>query len=182
MISRVMSNVEEMKLMLDGLLEFNRVGKKELIIQRIAMNDLVKEICVTVQEAYPNCNLTFQVGMLSDAFADQELLNKVWKHLISNAAKFTAKKEDAKIEINCEEKNGEVIYTIKDNGDGFDMRFYDKLFGIFQRLHHKSDFEGVGIGLALVNKIINRHNGKVWAEAKVKEGAVFYFSLPYSSQ
>jgi light-regulated signal transduction histidine kinase (bacteriophytochrome) len=180
MISRVMSNTEEMKLMLDGLLELNRVSKKELTIQRVDVNGCVKNICHEVQGTYPNRKLIFQVAVLSDISADEELLKKVWKHLISNAAKFTGKKEEGIVQISSEEKNGEVIYSIKDNGDGFDMMFYDKLFGVFQRLHHKSDFEGVGIGLAIVKKILNSLNGKVWAEARVNEGAVFYFSLPAS--
>ncbi len=181
MISRVMANAEELKLMLDGLLDFNRVGKKELAIQRIDINAMVKDICETIKESNPNRQLTFQINTLSDISADEELLKKVWKHLISNAVKFTGKKDEAIIQISSEEKNGEVIYTIKDNGDGFDMSFYNKLFGIFQRLHHKNDFEGVGIGLAIVNKIIGKHKGKVWAEAKVNEGAVFSFSLPMNA-
>ena len=178
LISRVMNNTEEMKQMLDGLLEFVRIGKKELVIQRLDMNQLVKSICSTLQDTFTDRQLILKINTLSNAQADEELIKKVWTHLISNAMKFTSKKEERIIEISSEEKNGQVLYSIKDNGDGFDMSYYDKLFGVFQRLHHKSEFEGAGIGLAIVSKIVDRHKGKVWGEGKVKEGAVFYFTLP----
>lgn len=178
LISRIMNNTEEMKQMLDGLLEFVRTGKKELTIQRLNMNHLVHNICFMLQQTYSDRKLTFQMSSLSDANGDEELIKKVWTHLISNAVRFTGKREESIIEINSEEKDGQVIYSVKDNGDGFDMSYYDKLFGIFQRLHHKTEFEGAGVGLAIVNNIVDRHKGKVWGEAKVKEGAVFYFTLP----
>ncbi len=178
LISRVQTNAEEMKQMLDGLLDFVRTGKKELKQEALSMTDLVKDICRQMQEQAPERKLTFQLHELAAACGDQELIKKVWTYLISNAVKFTGKKEAGTIDISSEEKEGQLVYAIKDNGDGFDMSYYDKLFGVFQRLHHKTDFEGTGIGLAIVKKIIARHKGKIWAEAKVKEGATFYFSLP----
>lgn len=176
--ARVLNNTEEMKQMLDGLLEFVRTGKKELTFQRLDMNRLVQSICSTLQHAYPTRKISFQIGSLYDAQGDEELILKVWTQLISNAVKFTGKKEESMIEISSEDTNGQVTYSIKDNGDGFDMSYCDKLFGVFQRLHHKTDFEGAGIGLAIAHKIIERHQGKIWGEGKVKEGAVFNFTLP----
>ncbi len=178
MVSRVVSNTEEMKNMLDGLLEFVRIEKKEMNSKPLQMTSLVKEICKNMQEQFPERKLLFHVDELIEGYGDEELIQKVCRQLIANAVKFTSQKEEARIEIFSEEKEGQTVYAIKDNGDGFDMSYYTKLFGVFQRLHHKSDFEGIGIGLAIVSKIIARHKGKVWAEGKVKEGAVFYFSLP----
>ena len=111
---------------------------------------------------------------------EESLLRQVWMNLISNAVKYSSKKEESIVEIGCEKKEKEIIFYVKDNGDGFDMAYYHKLFGVFQRLHRKSDFEGTGIGLATVQKIITKHKGKIWAEGEPKEGAVFYFSLPLS--
>ena len=178
MISRVTTNVEEMKQMLDGLLEFVRTGKKELNKQLVNMSSLVKEICDDMQKRYPERKFVFHVENLPDVYADADLVRKVWMQLISNAVKFTGKKEESIIDFHSYEQNNQVVYSIKDNGDGFDMSFYTKLFGVFQRLHHKTEFEGTGIGLAIADKIVTQHQGKIWAEAKVKEGAVFYFSLP----
>ena len=178
LISRVRSNAEEMKHMLDGLLDFVRTGKKEIKPQRLSMTDLVKDICQQMQQQDAVHPIHFQVNELSDGYGDEELIKKVWMLFISNAVKFTGKKEVRTIEIDSEKKEGQVIYRIKDNGDGFDMSYYPKLFGVFQRLHHKTDFEGTGMGLATVAKIVSRHKGKAWGEGTVKEGATFYFSLP----
>lgn len=178
MVSRVVSNTEEMRSMLDGLLEFVRIEKKEINKKPIAMTSLIKEICQNMQQQFPERKLVFEVHELAQGYGDEEMIQKVCRQLIANAVKFTSQKEEASIEIFSEEKEGQTVYVIKDNGDGFDMSYYGKLFGVFQRLHHKSDFEGIGIGLAMVSKIIARHKGKVWAEAKVKQGATFYFSLP----
>jgi len=178
MISRVTTNVEEMKQMLDGLLEFVRTGKKELIKQTVNMNQLVKEICEEMEKKYTHRKFIFHIENLESVQADEELMHKVWQQLISNAVKFTEKKEECMIEIKSYQENQQTVYVIKDNGDGFNMSFYNKLFGVFQRLHHKTDFDGIGIGLAIADKIVTRHQGKIWAEGKVKEGAVFYFSMP----
>lgn len=178
MVSRVLSNTEEMRSMLDGLLEFVRIEKKEMHYTLLPMTSLVKEIGQNIQQQFPERKLMFQVNELAQAYGDEELIKKVCQQLMANAVKFTKQKETATIEVFSEEKDGQQVYAIKDNGDGFDMNYYGKLFGVFQRLHHKSEFDGVGIGLAIVHKIMTRHKGKVWAEGKVKQGATFYFSLP----
>ncbi|RPH59602.1 MAG: GHKL domain-containing protein, partial [Chloroflexi bacterium] len=109
---------------------------------------------------------------------DPHLLKQVWMNLLSNAIKFTRNCEQAHIEVGAEKRAGEIIYFVKDNGTGFDMRYVDKLFGVFQRLHRAEEYEGTGVGLAIVQRIVRRHGGRVWAQAEVGRGATFFFSLP----
>ena len=123
-------------------------------------------------------NVEFILKPLPDTLAERAMMQQVWINLISNALKYTRNNQQTTIEISGEQKDGEIIYSVKDNGSGFDMQFYDKLFGVFQRLHSQEEFEGTGVGLAIVERIISKHGGKIWAEGKVNEGAVFYFSLP----
>ena len=124
-----------------------------------------------------NHNAKIEIGNLHQVKADYNLLHQVMFNLISNAIKYSSKKADPVVEISSEEKNGEIIFSVKDNGYGFKMEYADKLFGVFQRLHSDEDFEGTGVGLAIVQRIIVRHGGRVWADAKINEGATFYFSL-----
>ncbi len=120
----------------------------------------------------------FKIGTLFPALGDQSLIKQVWINLISNAIKYSKYKKQTTIEISAHQTTKSVIYKIKDEGAGFDMQYYDKLFGVFQRLHAQDEFEGTGIGLAIVQKIVSRHNGVVWAKSKLNEGTSFYFSLP----
>jgi two-component system, sensor histidine kinase and response regulator len=117
------------------------------------------------------------VENLSPIKGDVNLIKQVWINLISNAVKFSSTRKKAEIIIGCQEKNGSCVYYIRDNGVGFDMKYVDKLFGVFQRLHTREAFEGTGIGLATVQRIVHRHGGRVWAEGEVDNGATFYFSL-----
>jgi light-regulated signal transduction histidine kinase (bacteriophytochrome) len=118
------------------------------------------------------------VGDLPPCQADAALLKQVWINLLGNAFKYTRKQETPRIEIGSRDQIGEIVYFVRDNGAGFDMRYADKLFGVFQRLHKASDFDGTGVGLAIVQRIIHRHGGRVWAEAAVNQGATFSFTLP----
>jgi light-regulated signal transduction histidine kinase (bacteriophytochrome) len=120
----------------------------------------------------------FHVDAILPVFGDTTLIRQVWVNLVTNAVKYSSKRPIAEIHVGGEEKNEEHVYWIKDNGAGFDMRYTDKLFGVFQRLHAPEEFEGNGIGLAIVQKIIHRHGGKVWASAEVDKGATFSFSMP----
>jgi light-regulated signal transduction histidine kinase (bacteriophytochrome) len=118
------------------------------------------------------------LGSLPPAHADPALLRQVWANLVSNAFKYSSKRTDARVEIGGREENGENVYWVRDNGVGFDMRYVDKLFGVFQRLHRAEEFDGTGVGLAIVQRLVTGHGGRVWAEAKPGEGACFHFSLP----
>ncbi len=116
--------------------------------------------------------------MLPAAMGDKSLIKQVWINLISNAVKYSKYKEKTTIKIGAIHKRNTIVYFIKDEGAGFDMEYYDKIFGVFQRLHSQEEFEGTGIGLAIVHKIVDRHKGTVWAESKLDKGTTFYFSLP----
>jgi light-regulated signal transduction histidine kinase (bacteriophytochrome) len=122
--------------------------------------------------------IDFSVGKLPSAVCDPALMHQVWVNLISNAIKFTSKKERAAIEVGTKRSENELVYCIRDNGAGFDIHYVDKLFGVFQRLHSEDEFEGTGVGLAIVQRIVQRHGGRVWAEGEVGKGATFYFALP----
>jgi light-regulated signal transduction histidine kinase (bacteriophytochrome) len=125
-----------------------------------------------------NRDIQIVINDISDSWADQQLLSQVWTNLISNAVKYTGKKEKAMIEFGSFVENTETVFFIKDNGAGFNMKYADKLFNVFQRLHKARDFEGIGIGLANIHRIIARHGGRCWAEGEIEKGATFYFSLP----
>jgi signal transduction histidine kinase len=174
----IMHNSKKMGELIDDLLTFSKLGRKQVTVSEINMTALVKlirkELLFDEGENIPE----FNVAALPPAKGDQSLINQVWINLISNAIKYSKYKPKTKIEIGAYEKGNLVVYYVKDEGAGFDMQYYDKLFGVFQRLHSQEEFEGTGIGLAIVQKIVHRHNGTVWAESKLNEGTCFYFSLP----
>jgi len=124
-------------------------------------------------------NVAMKILPLPAGYGDGKYLRQVFVNLLSNAAKFTRQRSRAKIEVGGREDETENVYYVRDNGIGFDMKFYDRLFGIFQRLHRDDEFEGTGVGLSIVKRIVENHGGRVWAEGKVNEGAVFYFTLPH---
>ena len=138
-------------------------------ITQAALND------INLAEGYPG---KITINILHRAMADSSLMRNVMINLLNNAIKYSSKKENPLIEISSQQKNDEIIFSVKDNGVGFNMEFADKLFGVFQRLHSEREFDGTGVGLAIVQRIIHRHGGRVWADAKVDQGANFYFSLP----
>lgn len=149
----------------------------ELRLAFVDMDTLVKDICQEIKE-HQDKHIEFTIHDLPPVAGETALLRQVWSNLIGNAVKYSSKKDNPVVEIGSEVKSGEIVYYVKDNGAGFNMKYYDKLFGIFQRLHNKKDFEGTGIGLATVQKILIRHKGKIWAESVLDEGSVFYFSMP----
>ena len=168
----------EMGNMIDALLNFSRLGKTKIQRKKFNSRDMVNKALNTFQVELTGRDVEIIIGKLPDAIGDEYLINQVWINLISNALKYTRKKEKAVIEIGGKRVNNETIFQIKDNGVGFDMNYADNLFGVFQRLHKARDFEGIGIGLANVNRIVMKHDGKCWAESEVDKGATFYFSLP----
>ncbi|MEO5644623.1 MAG: PAS domain S-box protein [Bacteroidia bacterium] len=177
LMNNIISNAKKMGQLIDDLLGFSRIGRKELVMTEVQMNDLVTSLCNELKKEHQNLNLEFQIAPLLPASADYITMKQVWVNLISNAIKYSRFKNHAIIEINSERMEDETIYSIKDNGSGFDMRYAHKLFGVFQRLHSDEEFEGTGVGLAIVQRIINKHGGRVWAEGKVNEGATFFFTL-----
>jgi light-regulated signal transduction histidine kinase (bacteriophytochrome) len=180
---RVLDNIQQgakrMHILIDDLLKFSKFGKKEINKFAVDMAACVNKVVEELNEANTH-TATFAINMLLPAEGEESLLKQVWVNLISNAIKYSAKKQHPKIQIGSYEEGKSIVYFVKDNGAGFDMQYADRLFGVFQRLHRSSDFEGSGIGLATVRRIITRHQGAVWAEAKPEEGATFYFSLPKS--
>jgi len=177
-IQRIMNSTRKMGLLIDNLLDFSRLGRSEMRLSDVDMNELVKEVLDELKNGDTPVPSKLTVSHLKTAKGDGHLLKQVWINLISNAVKYSGKKEDPVIEIGTIKKESKDVYYIKDNGVGFDMKYKDKLFGVFQRLHYETEFTGTGVGLALVQRIITRHGGKVWAEAKENEGATFYFILP----
>ncbi|MBC7451546.1 MAG: GHKL domain-containing protein [Cytophagales bacterium] len=173
-------NAGKMDHLIDDLLEFSKMGRKEIRKLEINMEQLVYGVIEDINTSTAHKS-HISINTLLPVYADRSLLTQVWINLISNAIKYSGKKETSQIEIGSAiQDNHEIIYYVKDNGAGFSMDYVDKLFCVFQRLHSNKEFEGTGIGLAIVQRIINRHGGKVWAEGKVNEGATFYFTLPIS--
>lgn len=177
MLSTIIESALKMNNLIDSLLDLSRHGRKELTRSLIDMNALVKKVQEDIN-AQQFKNVNWKINELVPVKGDHQLLRQVLLNLISNAVKYSSKKENPEIEIGCQTANKEIIYYVKDNGVGFNMEYKNKLFGVFQRLHSEKDFEGTGIGLAIVQRIIVRHGGHVWAEGEPDKGATFYFSLP----
>jgi PAS domain S-box-containing protein len=178
LLNVIRSNARSMSELIDGLLTFSRVGRQRLEQSDINMEELARSAFEEVQSANQERRVLIELQALPPAFADRALVRQVLYNLISNAFKFTRPKRKPSIEIGFTESENQNAYYVRDNGVGFDMRYSDKLYGVFQRLHNVDEFEGAGVGLALVQRIIARHGGRVWAEGRVNEGATFYFSLP----
>jgi signal transduction histidine kinase len=175
-LKAIMDNAMRMGTLIDDLLNFSRLGRADIQKQHTAMNEMVQK-AVSDVKAISNSQATIQVNGFEPAECDPALMHQVWTNLISNAVKYSRKKENPVIEIGSTGHNGHQTYYIKDNGAGFDMQYADKLFAVFQRLHKVTEYEGTGVGLALVKRIITKHGGKIWADSKVNEGAAFYFTL-----
>jgi light-regulated signal transduction histidine kinase (bacteriophytochrome) len=170
---------QKMGLLIDDLLSFSRMGRHIPSFQKVALEELVRDILGELEPDTAGRQIHWRIGDLPVVSADKAMLRVVLVNLISNALKFTRSRQEAHIEIgSIPGKNFEIIIFVRDNGVGFDAAYADKLFGVFQRLHRAEDFEGTGIGLASVRRIIARHGGRVWAEGEPDRGAAFYFSLP----
>jgi light-regulated signal transduction histidine kinase (bacteriophytochrome) len=177
MMNSIQSNAKKMGQLIDDLLAFSRLGRKELQKKVVDMNKLVEVVIPEVTNNYPNTKVQFIVHPLAPALVDYSLMAQVFTNLISNAVKYSSQVEKPLVEIGSRINGKSVEYYIKDNGIGFNMAYYDKLFGVFQRLHDASEFEGTGVGLAIVKRIVTKHGGKVWAESEPGKGATFYISL-----
>ncbi len=179
---KILNNTDSMAKLIDDLLVFFRTGQAELYRFPVSMLPMVNAIIENITGHEKQRHITFEIGNLPDTEADPSLIKQVWENLISNAVKYTGQKEEAIISVGAETNRDEVIYHVKDNGAGFSMKYAHKLFKVFQRLHSNDEFEGTGIGLATVHRIILRHGGRIWAEAEPDKGAAFYFSLPAAAK
>ena len=164
--------------LIDDLLAFSRMGQAELRRELIRMNEPVNEVLQETKRGIEDRDIQWEIEPLPEVFADRALMKQVWMNLLSNAAKYTRHRERAEVKVGCRLKETEFEFYVRDNGAGSDMHYADKLFGVFQRLHSADEFEGTGIGLANVRRIVSRHGGRTQAEGKVGEGATFYFTLP----
>lgn len=173
----IQQNANKMGQLIDDLLAFSRMGRTSMKISKIDMKNMVNAIYHEATSTIERKRITFNIAKLPQAEGDTNMMRQVWMNLISNAVKFSSYRKQAVISVSCQEEQSKLIYCIKDNGVGFNMKYVDKLFGVFQRLHSEKEFEGTGVGLALVQRIILRHGGDVWAEGNVDKGATFYFSL-----
>lgn len=177
--SMILEAAKRMGTLIDDLLAFSRIGRAETRESMVSMEELVKEVQNEVWRDTEGRNVTWRIGQLPDLYGDRSMLKLAMVNLISNAVKFTRTRPLPEIEIGSTDKPADgVVVFVKDNGVGFDMKYVNKLFGVFQRLHRADEFEGTGIGLATVQRIIHRHGGRVWAEGQVGGGATFYVSLP----
>jgi signal transduction histidine kinase len=177
LLARVRENTKRMGQLIDDLLVFSRLGRKPLEMGPVDMAALAEAVMQEVRHADQGRDVEVIVGHLPTAMGDAGLLRQAVSNLVANAFKFTRPRARARIEIGSQADGDETVYYVRDNGAGFDMKYATKLFGVFQRLHRESDFEGTGVGLALVQRIVRRHGGRVWAEAQVDQGATFYFTL-----
>ncbi len=177
-MTTILESAKRMGALIDDLLAFSRIGRTETRETAVSLGDLVKEVLAEMQLETGGRSIAWRVGELPDLHGDRSMLKLALVNLISNAVKFTRTRPQAEIEIGCTEKKKDgVVVFVKDNGVGFDMKYANKLFGVFQRLHPAEAFEGTGIGLATVQRIIHRHGGRVWAEGLVDGGATFFFSV-----
>ena len=174
----VSESANEMGNLIDALLTFSRLSRTELQRTKIVSKSIVNQVIKTFDEEMANRNVEIILSELPNVKGDETLITQVWVNLISNALKYTRNEDKAIIDIGGQTYTDKTIFYIKDNGVGFDMKYVDKLFGVFQRLHKARDFEGIGIGLANVNRIVVRHGGKCWAESELGKGAAFFFSIP----
>jgi PAS domain S-box-containing protein len=181
-LDAIRRNTQKMGQLIDDLLMFSRMGRHEMISVRINMEELAREVCEEFKAYVPERTIRVKFDKLPPSRGDRSMLREVYANLLSNAIKFTQPREEAVIEIGGAPGENEHIYYVRDNGVGFDMRYVDKLFGMFQRLHSMEAFEGTGVGLAIVQRIIHRHGGRVWAEGAVGKGAAVYFTLPVKGE
>lgn len=177
LLGNIQQNAKKMSTLIDDLLAFSRLGKKVVQKKQLDMNELLEGVLIDLSKAQSH-HASITSDELLPAFGDYSLIHQVLINLVSNAVKYSSKKEKPQVRISSQRSGNEVVYTVSDNGVGFDMKYAHKLFGVFQRLHTMDEFEGTGVGLAIVQRIVSRHGGRVWADSKPNEGTVFNFSLP----
>jgi light-regulated signal transduction histidine kinase (bacteriophytochrome) len=163
--------------LIDDLLAFSRLSRQPISLSPVDTRNLVSQCLEDLESLHKDRVIEFTVGELPSCLGDRSLLKQVWTNLLSNAIKFTGNRQRASVQVGAQLESGKVVYFIRDNGAGFDMKHANKLFGVFQRLHRNDEFEGTGVGLAIVQRIVHRHGGRVWADAVLDQGATFYFTV-----
>ena len=176
-LKRIRAATQRMGSMIDTLLSLSRITRSQLNIQMVDLSAIAAETIAALKEDQPERSVEVRIAPDVYGQCDARLIQIALQNLLQNAWKYTGKKAEARIEFGWQEVDGEQVYFVSDNGVGFDMAYVDKLFGAFQRLHTEQEFQGIGIGLATVQRIIHRHGGKLWVEAEVAKGATFYFTL-----
>ena len=180
LLQNVTAAAQRIDQLIQDLLRFSRLARQPLTKKVVRVAGLVQQVLGELNKEQPERHVDIRLGELPEVMADGALLKQVFTNLLSNAFKFTRDREPAIVEIGCQRDNEGNVFLVRDNGAGFDMQYASRLFGVFQRLHSQDQFAGTGVGLSLVQRIINRHGGRIWAEAEVEKGATFYFSLPSS--
>jgi len=178
LLKRMSENAKKMSDLIEDMLVFSRASKQGLRLVEVDMEELVRSLVGELKTACQGKDIAFDIGRLPPAYGDRSAIKQVFSNLMGNALKFTQPKPAAKIEVGAELRGGEVVYFVRDNGVGFDDAYANTIFGVFQRLHDAREFEGTGIGLAIVHRFISKLGGRVWAEGRKNEGAAFYFTLP----
>ena len=178
MFAVIRNEAKHMGRLIDDLLSFSHISHADMQVSKVNMEALVYSVFYELTTPESRERIDFHVATLPSAMGDLILIREVWMNLLSNAIKFSSKRERSVIEVSYQQDGQEVIYLVRDNGAGFDKRYADKLFGVFQRLHSDKEFEGTGVGLAIVQRLIHRHGGKVWADSQVDKGTTFYFTVP----
>jgi light-regulated signal transduction histidine kinase (bacteriophytochrome) len=177
-LDKVHHSAQRLGNLIDDLLSFSRLSRQPLAKRTVNLAALVQQTIEDLDINQDERKVDLRVGPLLHCAGDPSLLRQVFTNLLSNALKFSRTRNPAVIEVGCNEADGEVTCFVRDNGVGFDMKYAPRIFGVFHRLHREEDFEGTGVGLSIVQRIIHRHGGRVWVEAKLDEGATFYFTLP----
>jgi light-regulated signal transduction histidine kinase (bacteriophytochrome) len=177
-VATIIQSAQTAGRLVDGLLNFSRMGRASLTIVETDTGALVREVIATLSPETEGRRLAWRIAELPVVRADPVMLQQVFQNLLSNAVKYTRHRAEAVIDVGCEAGASEFVFCVRDNGAGFDMAYAHKLFGVFQRLHRIEEYEGIGIGLANVRRIVERHGGRTWAEGELGRGAAFYFTLP----
>lgn len=177
LLDHVLNGATRMGQLIEDLLAFSRLGRQAILPQVLKLDRIVERVVERLRLEDPKRSIEVRLGILGDCEGDASLIEQVLTNLISNAFKFTRDSKPAVVEIGAEDHDGAPVYFVRDNGAGFDMKYADKLFGVFQRLHTTAQFEGTGVGLSIAHRIVDRHGGRIWAEAEVDRGATFYFTL-----
>jgi signal transduction histidine kinase len=180
LLNNVRAGAQRMERLIEDLLSFSRLGRQPLSRQPVRIDELARQVVEEHRDSFGGREIDIRIEPAPVCAGDASLLKQVLTNLLSNAIKFTRDRKPARIEVGSRREGGDVIFHVRDNGAGFDMKYAGKLFGVFQRLHSSEEFEGTGIGLSIVQRIVQRHGGRVWAESAPGEGATFFFSLPHA--